>query len=150
MNKNDIDHIEIAIECGGESALSMMLHRDGTTGRSGSGSLPSTDTAVLGIIDQQIFKELIDSLHDGVFPHAGTYEIKNKIGTPVMYRIIFLQKEETLAHFEFRFGLKNEDVGNLVSYFDGFIQHAVTLTNEWYHKTLEKKHNEDSQSGSRG
>ncbi len=145
MNKDDIDQIRIEIECDGESALSMMLHRDGTVGRSGNGSLPRDGVAVLGVLDDKIFHTLIDSLDERVFPHAGAYEIQNKIGKSVMYSIAFLRKEKPLASFEFRMGFENRDVGNLVSYFDGFIQQAVALTNDWHQESLKKKQEEDSQ-----
>ena len=147
MNKNDIDQIRIEIECGGESALSMMLHRDGTAGRSGNGSLPRDGIAVLGIIDKRVFKTLIDSLDERIFPQAGAYEIKNKIGTPVTYGVAFLRKDKPLASFEFRLGLDNRDAGNLVAYLDGFIQHAVALTNDWHQETLKKKQRENFQRG---
>ena len=145
MNKDDIDQIRIEIECGGESALSMMLHRDGTVGRSGNGSLPRDGIAVLGVIDNQAFNILLDSLDERVFQHTGGYELKNIIGTPVMYGIAFLQKDNPLATFEFRMGLDNQDAGGLVAYFDGFIQHAVALTNEWHQKALAQKQKEESQ-----
>ena len=58
---------------------------------------------------------------------------------PVTYRIAFLQEEKPLATFEFRMGLENQDVGNLVSYFDGFIQQAAALTNDWRQKAIAEK-----------
>jgi hypothetical protein len=70
--------------------------------------------------------------------------MKEKVGTPVMYGIAFLEKDKPLASFEFRMGLENRDAGKLVGYFDGFIQQAVALTDDWYHETL-KKHKENPQ-----
>lgn len=142
MNKAEIQQIRIDIECGGETALSMVLYRDGTLGRSGNGSLPRDGITCLGMSDGSAFSTLIDSLNEGVFPHVGTHEIKDKKGTPVRYAIGFLGTgDRLLAGFEFRMGLDNRDAGNLVAYFDGFIQHAVALTNDWHKETLLKQQN---------
>lgn len=142
MNKADIQQIRIDIECSGESALSMMLHRDGTLGRSGNGSLPRDGFTCMGMSDGSAFLTLIDSLAVEVFPHAGAYEIKDKKGAHVRYAIGFLgDNYQILAGFEFQLGLDNRDAGNLVSYFDGFIQHAVSLTEDWHKEALRKQQN---------
>ena len=138
MNKSDIEQIFIEIECNGESALSMMLHRDGTLNRSGNGSLPRHKVMAMGMSDGKIFKALIELLDQGIFPHAGTYELKEKKGLPVMYRVAFLGKEKPIGVFEFRVGLENKDAGNLLGYLDLFIQEAVKLTESWYADVLKK------------
>jgi hypothetical protein len=140
MNKDEIEQIRIDIECGGESALSMMLHRDGTLGRSGNGSLPRDGITCLGVSDGSAFRTLLSSLDERVFPHAGVFDMKDKKGTPVRYAIGLLGKGGLLAGFEFRMGLENRDAGNLVGYFDHFIQQAVALTEEWHRDTLKKQH----------
>lgn len=142
INRNDIEQIRIDIECSGESALSMMLHRDGTLGRSGNGSLPRDGITCLGVSDGIAFRTLVDSLDEQVFPHAGAYDMKEKRGKPVTYAIGFLGKGGPIAVFEFRMGLENRDAGNLVSYFDGFIKQAVALTEDWHRETLRKKQND--------
>ncbi len=121
----------------------MMLHRDGTLGRSGNGSLPRDGIACLGMSDGSAFRTLIDALNEGVFPHAGAYELKGKKGTAIRYAIGFLGAgNQLLAGFDFRMGLDNRDAGNLVAYFDCFIQHAVALTDDWHKDTLRKQQNE--------
>jgi len=138
MNKSDIEQIVIEIECNGESALSMMLHRDGTLNRSGNGSLPRHKVMVMGMSDGTAFRTLIAHLNENIFPHAGTYDLKVKKGFPVMYRVAFLGKDKPIAVFEFRMGLENKDAGNLVAYLDALIQEAVKLTENWYNETLKK------------
>src|SRR5262245_6721097 len=102
----------------------MMLHRDGTLGRSDNGSLPRDGITCLGTSDGVAFRTLVDWLNKAVFDHTGTYEIKDKKGTPVRYAIGFLGAEDRLlAGYDFRMGLDNRDAGNLVAYFDSFIQY---------------------------
>jgi len=132
MKKIDIQKFRIDIISGSVSALSMMLCRDGTIGRQGSGKLPADEVSVLGISDGSIFNSLIDMLDDRVFAHADVYDHPNKIGIPITYSVVFLGSDEDTAVFEFRFGSETPDVGELLPFFDGFISQAVALSDNWY------------------
>ena len=132
MKKTDIQKFRIDIVSGGASALSMMLGRDGTIGRQGSGILPADEVSVLGDSDGAIFNSLIAMLDDRVFPHADVYDHPHKIGVPIIYSVVFLGSKGDTAVFEFRFGSETPDVGELLPFFDGFIAQAVALTNDWY------------------
>jgi hypothetical protein len=132
MNKTDIQKFRIDIINGSTSALSMMICRDGTLGRQGSGELPADEMSVLGASDDAIFNSLIDILDERVFAHAGVYDHPNKIGVPLIYSIVFLGRNQDTAVFEFRFGSETHDVGELLPFFDGFISQAVALSNNWY------------------
>lgn len=132
MKKTDIQKFRIDIVSGSESALSMMLGRDGSIGRQGNGKLPADAVSVLGGSDGSIFNSLIEMLDDRVFPHADVYDHPHKIGTPITYSIVFLGREQDTLIFEFRFGSETADVGELLPYFDGFISQAVALTDAWY------------------
>ena len=132
MKKTDIQKFRIDIVSGGASALSMMLGRDGTIGRQGSGKLPADEVSVLGSSDGAIFNSLIEMLDDSVFPHADVYDHPNKMGVPIIYSVVFLGSNGDTAVFEFRFGSETPDVGELLPFFDGFIARAVALTNDWY------------------
>ena len=48
MKKSEIEKFRIDIVSGSTSALSMMVCRDGTLGRQGSGTLPADEASVLG------------------------------------------------------------------------------------------------------
>lgn len=132
MTKKDIEQIRIDIELGGQSALSMMLHKDGSIGRSGNGSLPRVGKAVLGQMDKSLFAGLIDGFEERVLAHPGLYDLPEKRGTPLVYRVAFLGPRPQVAVFEFRLGQENRDVGGLLPYFDAFCSRAVALTDEWY------------------
>lgn len=132
MNKSEIEKFRIDIVSGVTSALSMMVCRDGTLGRRGSGTLPADAASVFGNSDGTIFSSLIELLDDRVFPHADVYDHPHKIGVPITYSIVFLGQGQDTVVFEFRFGSEAPDVGELLPYFDGFISQAVALTNNWY------------------
>lgn len=132
MKKTDIQKFRIDIISGSASALSMMVCRDGTLGRQGSGKLPADEASVLGSSDGSIFSSLIDMLDETVFAHADVYDHPNKIGIPVTYSVVFLGRDLDTAVFEFRFGSETRDVGELLPFFDGFISQAVALSNNWY------------------
>lgn len=132
MNKADIQKLRIDIISGQDSALSMLLSRDGMIARQGNGTLPADKTTVQGTGDSAIFNTLMGLLDERVFPHADVYDHPHKIGIPITYSIAFLDKLEKAAVFEFRFGSETSDVGELLPFFDGFIAQAVALTNDWY------------------
>lgn len=132
MNKSDIEKFRIDIVSGSTSALSMMICRDGTLGRQGSGTLPADEVSVRGMSDGTIFNSLIGMLDERVFPHADVYDHPNKIGVPITWSIVFLGRNQETVIFEFRFGSETPDVGELLPYFDNFIAQAVALTNDWY------------------
>lgn len=132
MKKSNIQKFRIDIVSGSESALSLMLGRDGTIGRQGNGKLPADKVSVLGSSDGSIFNSLIDMLDDRIFPHADVYDHPHKLGIPITYSIVFLGHGQETAIFEFRFGSGTTDVGELLPFFDGFIAQAVALTDNWY------------------
>lgn len=132
MKKTEIEKLRIDILSDGESALSMLIGRDGSLGRQGSGKLPADKASVLDSSDGSIFNTLIEMLDERVFPHAAVYDHPHKIGIPITWSIAFLDKEQNTAVFEFRFGSKTADVGELLPFFDGFILQAIALTDSWY------------------
>lgn len=133
MLKSAIEKLRIDVVSNKQSALSLLICRDGTLGRQGNGALPADPTSVLGKTDGQIFTALIDSLDEQVLAHADVYDHPNKSGIPITCSVVF-QGEETaeVAIFEFRFGSETPDVGELLPYFDSFIAQAISLTDAWY------------------
>lgn len=132
MKKTDIQKFRIDVASGNASALSMMVCRDGTLGRQGSGKLPADEASVLGSSDGSIFGSLIGMLDERVFDHADVYDHPRKLGLPLIYSIVFLGRDQDTAVFEFRLGSETRDVGDLLPFFDSFISQAVALTDDWY------------------
>ena len=132
MNKTEIQKIRIDIISNEQSALSILMDREGRISRQGSGVLPADESEVISENDGSIFSALVDAIDEKVFEHAGLYDHPNKEGLPITYSVAFLGKEPEIAAFEFRLGTETEDVGDLMPYFDQFISKAVMSTNHWY------------------
>jgi hypothetical protein len=136
MTKDDIQKLQIDIECGGESALSLMLCRDGTIARQGNGNMPPKKLSVMGMTEGAEFRQLMELFDEQVFPDQGVFDYSNKKGMPIRYSIAFIGERPKLRIFEFRLGLENKDVGDLLPYFDSLIKKAVVLTEPWYAKAF--------------
>jgi hypothetical protein len=132
MLKTDIQKLRIDIKSGQESALSLLISRDGVIGRQGSGVLPADPVLVQGKTDGNTFTALLDLLDEQVFPHADVYDHPNKLGIPITCSIVFQGQGTEVVIFEFRFGSETPDVGELLPYFDSFIGQALGLTEAWY------------------
>lgn len=146
--KSDIEDIRFDIEAGGQCALSMMICRDGTVGRKGSGSVPAPSTTVLGMADADWFSDLLASIDERVFSKAGVYDLPDKSGIPVMYKVAFLggptASRSMLYGFGFKIGSEGSADGSLLPYFDRLIGQAVRLTEIWYTTQLARQSNSPS------
>jgi hypothetical protein len=136
MTKDDIQKLQIDIEFDGESALSLMLCRDGAIARQGNGNMPPKKLSVMGMTEGAEFRQLMELFDEQVFSHQGVFDYSNKKGMPVRYSIAFVGERPKPRIFEFRLGLENKDVGDLLPYFDSLIKKAVVLTEPWYAKAL--------------
>jgi len=132
MKKTEIQKFRIDVISDRTSVLSMLVCRDGTLGRQGSGKLSADGVSVLGASDGSVFNSLIGLLDERIFPHAEVYDHPDKTGVPVVYSVVFLGRDQETAVFEFRFGSETRDVGELLPFFDGFIAQAVALSDNWY------------------
>ena len=139
MTKDEVQKIRFDIEADGQSALSLMLCRDGTIARQGNGNLPAEKTSVLGLSDGAEFRALIDLFDERVFAHQGVFDHPDKRGMPINYSVAFLGDKPNVSRFEFRLGLENKDVGDLLPYFDSLIKKAVALTDAWHLKAIAEK-----------
>lgn len=146
MNKTQIQKIRIDIISNEQSALSMLLDRDGRISRQGSGALPADVFAVESKNDGSIFSALVDALDEQVFAHAGVYDHPDKTGMPITYSVAFLGEQPDVAVFEFRLGTETKDVGELLPYFDQFISKTVLATNQWYAAEKERAEQEKGEA----
>lgn len=139
FTKADIEQIRIDVESEGESAISMLIHKDGTLNRQGNGDLPPVKVAAIGMTDGSVFETLVNALDEAIFEHAGVYDHPEKLGRPIRYSLAFIGPKPKIKVIEFRVGLENTDVGDLLPYVDKFINAAIQLTNEWYQNAVDNK-----------
>lgn len=135
MKKDQVEQIRIEVKADGQSALSMLIHKDGTLNRQGNGSLPPVKLAAIGMTDGSVFRQLMTDLDENIFEHAGIYDHPDKRGQQLNYSVVFLGQKPNLKVFEFRVGSETKNVGNVLPYLDQFISKAAILTNEWYDKS---------------
>ena len=145
MTKDEIEEIRIEVTSDRSLALSMMVHRDGSLGRHGSGAIPQTQPAVLGMTDGRHFRELIQSVDEVVFRHAGGYDYVDKAGAHVEYTLVFFGarpvsgQDRPRVGFRLSLGTETTGVHPIVKYVDTFITRAVAVTNPWYEAALAGK-----------
>ena len=138
MKISDIQRIRLDIISDELSALHMMLDRDGKISRQGHGMLPVEPFVVTSDSDGTVFNQLLAKLDEKMFAHAGVYDHPQKKGVPVVMLVAFLDQDNETEFFEFRFGTENEDLGELLPFFDQLISYALTLSNHWYELELKK------------
>jgi len=146
MKISEVQKLRIDVVSEDKSALYLMLDREGMISRQGTGYLPVEEFTVTSESDGSVFTQLMGVLDDRMFEHAGVYDHPDKKGVPVMISIAFLNAADEAEFFEFRFGTENEDVGELLPFFDKFISHAIQLTDHWYHQEREKHQQETTQA----
>jgi len=139
MKISDIQKIRIDIQSEGNSALSLMMSRNGDMMRQGNGNFPANEFVACSDIDPNFFLRLIEDLDEDVFKFAAVYDHPDKAGQAITYSIAFQDKDEKSLAFEFRFGTETPDTGELLPYFENFISKAILLTNDWY--ALEEQEN---------
>lgn len=132
MKKNELQGIVIYITSGLDSALAMLMHRDGTVNRQGDGSLPRNRHAVIGMTDGAFFRRAVELLDERILDHAGVYDHRDKSGVPVNYEITFVG-DNHVAKFSFSLGTESKNVGDILPYLDGYIKELVVLTDDWYY-----------------
>ncbi len=153
MTKDEIEEIRIEVTSDGSLALSVMVHRDGSLGRQGSGAIPQTQPAVLGMTDGRYFRDLIELVDDVVFRHTGEYDCVDKAGAHVEYTLVFFgagpegSQDRPCAGFRLSLGTESTGVHPIVKYVDTFITRAVAATNPWYEAALEGKRGADCPGG---
>ncbi|HTL82388.1 MAG TPA: hypothetical protein VL651_11820 [Bacteroidia bacterium] len=133
FTKDMIEQIRIDVSCDGQSAISMLLHKDGTLNRQGDGNIPANRKTATAKTDGKLFRDLVNALDEKIFEHAGSYDFKEKKGMPVIYRVVFLGAKPNLRAFEFRLGSESEvENSGLYAYLDRFVMKAVKGSEEWW------------------
>ncbi len=139
MKKSQIESIRIDITSQGQSALSILLHQDGTINRQGNGDLPPIKVAAMGMSDGSAFKKLVDLIpdEDPLLDESLEYKHPDLKGQPIEYKIIFMGQKPLMRQYHLYFGLENNEVHQIVKYFDHFVMNAKRLTEEMYQKAID-------------
>ena len=132
IKKDQIEKIRIEINYDKKPALQLFLHKDGTMERHGSGRSPIEETFTLGIIEKDVFKQLIEEFDENLFEKQGVYILDDNSGIELHYSLILIGPKPELIRYIFYLGTETKETNPLLTYIDQFIKKAISLTDKWY------------------
>ena len=133
VRKGEIFGISVHVLTAGQSALTLIINKDGSLHRQGNGAIPPLNVTVLGMTDGSYFREAIDRLDERLLDLGGVYDHPDKSGVPVEYEIAFAG-ERGVRTFRFSLGTMTRSVGDVFPRLDAFVSKLVEMTDEWYSK----------------
>ncbi len=130
MSRETVDAIVVDLEVESERALFILLHRDGSINRTGTGSFPIQDHDMyIGLTKGELFAQLLVEVDDGWFSHQGTYDIPDKVGKECLLSILMWHSDGAVSGFKFRYGSESEGPpGDICE----FVSKAVRITDPWF------------------
>ena len=129
MNKEEFDAVVISLEVDTQPCLFLLLCKDGTVNRLGTGTLDNSEKALfVGESLAPFFKQFMARVNNELLDNAGAYRHPDPKGRPCKLVLAFRRPKDPLG-FEFHFGTESEgppaEVSSLVSF-------ATQMTEEWY------------------
>lgn len=133
IEKESINRILIKWTVEEETIISMMLSRNGSLNRIGSGE-KSGGKMAMGNTDAPLFASLLEALPVDWLKNTGRYTLPNPKGKMANLALILeTDKEET--GFEFIYGIQSDGPPeDMVEY----VEYAIELTDEWYAEMTQK------------
>ena len=139
MKKSEIQKIRIDIHSNKQSALSILMDKQGMIKRQGNGVLPIEKAEIIASTDGTMFSQIVALVDENIMPFASLYDHPNKQGIPLTISVVFMKSENDVKAFEFRLGSETTDVGDLFPFFDQFIAQAVKITQHCYDTEKSRK-----------
>lgn len=128
----DIDLVAITLEIAKRQALFLLLARDGTVNRMGSGRLPSADQDMyIGRSEPPLLPAVLAALSDPMLRHTGGYDIPEKSGAPCRLAIMLRFADGSEDGFGFTYGSESEGPPADIAQ---FVRTAVEASQEWYER----------------
>jgi hypothetical protein len=126
----DIDVLTITLEIASTRALFVLLARDGTVNRMGSGS-PSTADGDLYIGQTQpaLLPEALKGLSEEALGHTGVYDIPKKLGVPCRLAIALRFADGSEDGFGYTYGSDSQGPPKPIAM---FVHASVMATQSWY------------------
>ena len=82
VRKGEIFGISVHVLTAGQSALTLIINKDGSLHRQGNGAIPPLNVTVLGMTDGSYFREAIDRLDERLLDLGGVYDHPDKVWRP--------------------------------------------------------------------
>jgi hypothetical protein len=126
----DIDVLSITLEIDSRQALFILVAKDGTVNRMGSGSPATADGALfIGTTQPPLFFEVIKGLSDKMLKFTGGYDVPGKRGVPCKLAIELRFRDGSDDGFGFTYGSDSKGPPNDIA---TLVQGAVAATQSWY------------------
>lgn len=127
---SNIIGVIISLDIGGDRALFILLARDGSINRLGTGTIRNEDIDLfIGSGEEAIFEQLMSHLKEETLNHMGGYDIPEKRGKLCKLTILFRYSDEKEKGFVFQYGSNSLRPPLEIAQ---FVTAAVKLTDPWY------------------
>ncbi len=135
MTKHLIDKVLITLEVGDQTALLILLARDGSVHRKGNGSPDASNLRLAQAVSPDgHFEALMMTIDDSIFQHAGVIRAPNPQGRECRMSIVFQGKGGLDYSFRVIYGEKSDGPPQELAQ---ILINAVKLTEDWYYKQLQ-------------
>ncbi len=126
----DIDGVAMTLEIDSKQALFVLLAKDGTVNRMGSGSPSTADGDLfIGRTDPPLLPEALKGLSDRKLEFTGGYDVPKKRGLPCRLSISLRFRDGSDDGFGFTYGSESQGPPNEIA---AFVHGAVMATHPWY------------------
>jgi hypothetical protein len=131
---DELDTCFIKITYRGDTALLLLLSRDGTINRMGDGAPPIADgsTLYIGKVTEPLFERLMEVIPAQLwqFRHVGRLDLDDRVGEDCVLTVMFGQSDtESGFLFEILFGSES---GGVPRELQLILSRAVELTDPWW------------------
>jgi hypothetical protein len=132
----DLNYVTVEMKINNDSALVILLHKDGTINRSGNGSAAVVKNFFIGITDTAKIMEELSKLVDADFEqHLNmVYDDPAKTGKTCSVEIV-LDDEKGVKGTRFSYGSESMGPPREIA---NFVLKAIDLTDPWYLPQLKK------------
>jgi hypothetical protein len=126
----DIEALMITLHINGQQALFLLLARDGTVNRSGSGTLSNVDADLyIGRVTPTLLNSALAPLTDDMLAFMGGYDIADKSGAECRLSIGLQFKDSSTNGFGFTYGAESQGPPTDIAQ---FVKHVVGVSEPWY------------------
>jgi hypothetical protein len=125
-----VDGFAISLEISAQQALFLLLAKDGTVNRMGSGALPIEDGDLyIGRAIPSLLPAALTGLSDHMLQFTGGYDVSDKQGAPCRLSITLRFADGTEDGFGFTYGSESQGPPREIA---EFVQGAVVASDGWY------------------
>jgi hypothetical protein len=127
---SDINILSITLEIDNKRSLFILLAKDGSINRLGTGSIDNKENDLyIGITKEQLFDHAIIYISDDMLQYMGSYDIPDQKGLPCRLSIGLQFNDGEENGFDFSYGSESEGPADEIS---ELVIAVVQITEPWY------------------